>query len=287
MYWLHVISSALLRFVPVRIAYAIVELLAPIVGPFWGRHYRSALANMRRVLGPRPDPLEVRRHVRGVFRNYAKYMVELLRLPHTTPEEVERRFSVQGLEHVEQGLDRGRGVVLVLAHMGNWDMAGVLLTSRGYPVNVIHDTLTPKRWNDRVQGIRALIGLRLIPVEGGVRQMLRALRRNEILAILIDRPMGREGVPVQFFGADTRVPGGAATLALRAGAPVVCAAILRKGDGFEAQVSPLIEIQPCGDAQRDVQALTQRVMSWLEARIRSHPDQWYMFRNMWPEAAAT
>jgi KDO2-lipid IV(A) lauroyltransferase len=166
-------------------------------------------------------------------------------------------------------------------------MAGVLLASRGYPVNVIHDTLTPKRWNDRVQGIRELIGLRLIPVETGVREMLRALRRNEILAILIDRPMEHEGVPVHFFGADTRVPGGAATLALRAGAPVVCAAIMRKGDRFEAQVSPMIAIQPSGDAQRDVQALTQKIMSWLEAGIRSNPDQWYMFRNMWPEVAAT
>lgn len=286
MYWVHLICSALLRFVPVRIAYAVVDLFAPILSPFWGHQYRWAVANMRRILGPRPDPLEVRRHVRAVFRNYAKYMVELLRLPHTTPEEVERRFSVHGIEHIERGLEDGRGVVLVLAHMGNWDMAGVLLASRGFPVNVIHDTLRPKRWNDRVQAIRGAIGLRLIPVETGVRDMLRALRRNEILAILIDRPMEREGVPVQFFGADTRVPGGAATLALRAGAPVVCAAITRRGDRFEAQVSPPIDLRPSGDSQRDVRDLTQQIMSWLEARIRSNPDQWYMFRNMWPDGSS-
>ena len=287
MYWVHLISSALLRFVPVRIAYAIVELFAPLCSPFWGSQYRHALTNMQRVLGPRPDPLEVRRQVRNVFRNYAKYMVELLCLPHTAPDEVARKFRLNGLEHIEQGLEGGRGVVMVTAHIGNWDMAGVLLASRGYPVNVIHDTLRPKRWNDRVQGIRELIGLRLIPVETGVRQMLRALRQNEILAILIDRPMEEEGVAVQFFGAETRVPAGAATLALRAGAPVVCAAALRNGDGFEALVSPAIEIQPSGDPERDVQALTQGVMSWLETQIRSHPDQWYMFRNMWPSAAAS
>jgi KDO2-lipid IV(A) lauroyltransferase len=116
--------------------------------------------------------------------------------------------------------------------------------------------------------------------------MLRALRQNEILAILIDRPLSAEGVPVRFFGAETRVPGGAATLALRAGAPVVCAAALRTSEGFAAHVSPPITIEPSGDSRRDVQELTQHAMSWLEALIRSHPDQWYMFRNMWPEAAA-
>jgi KDO2-lipid IV(A) lauroyltransferase len=287
MYWIHLISSGLLRVVPVRVAYTVVDLLAPIVSRLWGRQYRHALANMQRVLGPRPDPLEVRRQVRNVFRNYARYMVDLLSLPRTAAEDVERRFRVHGLEHIQHGLDRGRGVVMVTAHVGNWDMAGVLLAARGYPVNVIHDTLHPKRWNDRVQGIRALIGLRLIPVESGARQMLRALRQNEILAILIDRPMEQQGVPVRFFGAETRVPGGAATLALRAGAPVVCAVAVRSADGFEAHVSPVIEIQPSGDSGQDVQALTQRVMSWLEALIREHPDQWYMFRNMWPEAAAS
>jgi KDO2-lipid IV(A) lauroyltransferase len=287
MYWVHLISSGLLRFIPVRAAYAVVDLFAPIVSRLWGSQYRYALANMHRVLGPRPDPLEVRRQVRNVFRNYARYMVDLLSLPRTAADEVERRFAVQGLENLEHCLDRGRGVVMVTAHIGNWDMAGVFLASRGYPVNVIHDTLHPKRWNDRVQGIRALIGLRLIPVESGVRQMLRALRQNEILAILIDRPMDDAGVPVHFFGAETRVPGGAATLALRAGAPVVCAVALRTRDGFEALVSPIIEIQPSGDPRQDVQDLTQRVMSWLEALIRQHPDQWYMFRNMWPGAATS
>jgi KDO2-lipid IV(A) lauroyltransferase len=83
------------------------------------------------------------------------------------------------------------------------------------------------------------------------------------------------------------VPGGAATLALRAGANVVVAAAIRRGDGFEAHVSPLIEVEPSGDADRDVQAITQGAMNWLEGLIRKHPDQWYMFRNMWPEAAAS
>jgi KDO2-lipid IV(A) lauroyltransferase len=286
-YWVHVISSWLLRFVPARLAYALVDCFAPLCSPLWGNQYRQALINMQRVLGPRPDPLEVRRQVRNVFRNYAKYMVDLLRLPRTRPADVERTFQVYGIEHIEEGLTKGSGLVLVTAHIGNWDMAGAFLAARGYPVNVIVETLQPRRWNELVQKIRALTGMRAIPLEGGVRQMLRALRQNEILAVLIDRPLAAEGVPVRFFGATTRVPGGAATLALRAGARVVAAATVRTRDGFEAHISPLIDFEPSGDAARDVQEITQGVMTWLEALIRRHPDQWFMFRNMWPEAATS
>ena len=92
---------------------------------------------------------------------------------------------------------------------------------------------------------------------------------------------------MQFFNAETRVPGGAATLAVRAGANVVAAAAVRNGNVFDAYISPLISFEPSGDAGRDVQAITQGVMSWLEGLIRRHPDQWFMFRDMWPEAAAT
>jgi lauroyl/myristoyl acyltransferase len=287
LYWIHVISSWLLRFVPARLAYAIVGWLAPLFSRFWGQQYRQALANMERVLGPRPDELEVRRQVRNVFRNYARYMVDLLRLPLTEPDDMEQKFRVYGFEHIEEALERGRGLVMVTAHIGNWDMAGALLAARGYPVNVIVETLQPRRWNDLVQKIRALTGMRAIPLEGGVRQMIGALRKNEILAVLIDRPLADEGVPVRFFDSTTRVPGGAATLALRAGSNVVAAAAVRAGDGFVAHISPLIEVEPTGNPDRDVQAITQGAMSWLEALIRRHPDQWYMFRDMWPEAAAS
>jgi phosphatidylinositol dimannoside acyltransferase len=286
-YWVHVISSWLARFVPARLAYAIVGLCAPVFSLFWASQYRQALVNMERVLGPRPDPLEVRRQVRNVFRNYAKYMLDLIRLPRVKTGDLQERFDVYGLEHIEEGLQRGRGLVMVTAHIGNWDMAGAFLASRGYPVNVIVETLEPRRWNDLVQKIRGLTGMRAIPLDSGVRQMLGALRHNEILAVLIDRPLAKEGVPVKFFDATTRVPGGAATLALRAGANVVAAAAVRTGDGFVAHISPLIECQATGDAERDVQAITQGAVSWLEALIRRHPDQWFMFRNMWPEAAAS
>ena len=227
-----------------------------------------------------------RRRVREVLRNYSRYLIDVLRLQYPCARRNRASFRAYGLEHIEEGLASGAGLVLVTAHAGNWDMAGAFLSGRGFPVNVVVETLEPKRWNDRVQAIREGIGMRAIPIETGTRQMLQALRRNEILAVLIDRPLAEKGVLVRFFDRQTRVPGGAATLALRSGARLVAAFTVRAGDGFVAQISPLIEVERSGDTERDVQALTQKAMTWLELQIRRYPDQWFMFRDMWPESAS-
>jgi lauroyl/myristoyl acyltransferase len=284
-YWAHVIGSWLLRFVPPWVGYTLVNVLAPVVGMCWRGHYRRAWQNMAQILGPAADPGEISRRVRNVFRNYGKYIIDLLWLPQARFQELDQNFHIVGLDHIDEAMRRGNGLVLVTAHMGNWDLAGAVLAGKGYPVNVIVETLEPRRWNDRVQEIRERIGMKAIPLENGAREMFAALRSNEILGVLIDRPLDRDGVPVRFFDAETRVPEGAARLALRTGAGVVAAGIVRNGRGFVAHVSPLIDVEPSGDRARDAQQVTQRAMEWLEDVIRRYPDQWFMFRNMWPRRA--
>ncbi|MBA2448291.1 MAG: lysophospholipid acyltransferase family protein [Chloroflexi bacterium] len=285
LYWTHLIGSALLRFVPHRVAYAVASLIGPVVGYCWPGHYRQARQNMAHILGPTADRREVARRVRNVFRNYGKYVVDVLWLPRARFGELDRKLEIVGLDHIDEAMRRGRGLVLVMGHIGNWDWGGAVLAGKGYPVNALVETLRPARWNDRVQAIRARLGVNVIPVEHGVRETFQALRDNQIVGVLIDRPLTSEGVPVRFFDALTRVPEGAARLALRTGAGVVAVGVVRHGRRLVAHVSPLIDVQPSGDRGRDVQELTQRAMDWLEGVIRRYPDQWFMFRNMWPRTA--
>ncbi len=284
-YWAHIVGSFLLKFVPPQVGYQLANLFGPLIGWCWPRHYRRARHNMAQILGPAADPREISRRVRDVFRNYGKYMIDLLWLPRAEPRELEGNFQIVGLQHIDEAMRRGNGLVLITAHMGNWDVAGAVLAAKGYPVNVIVETLEPRRWNERVQEIRERVGMNAIPLEHGARDMFNALRSNQILGVLIDRPLDRDGVAVRFFDAVTRVPEGAARLALRTGAGVVAAGIVRQGRSFVAHVSPLIEVDPSGDRVRDAQELTQRAMDWLEDVIRQHPDQWFMFRDMWPRQA--
>src|SRR5207237_6885340 len=130
--------------------------------------------------------------------------------------------------------------------MGNWDLGGALLSQRGYPMAVVVDTFHNSRLNALVQGTRAALGMRIIPREQAARRVIQALRRNEALAILMDRPAsGDAGVEVDFFGRCTVVPAGAATLALRTGARIVPAGMVRLPDNnFIGLVDRCIDFEP-------------------------------------------
>lgn len=285
--WAHILGSLLARVVPVQAAYRLVGWVTPLALLCAPGHVRRARENMRQVLGPDASERDVRRRTLAVFMNYGRYMVDLLRLPSLDARKVLDSIEVSGWEHVEEAFSRGGGVVFVTGHIGMWDLAAAgFVTKSGRPVSVLVETLRPPSWNTRVQQIRKRVGMRAIAVETGLRDMVAALRRKEGLAILADRPVGPEGVPITFFGRRAYVPGGAATLALRTGSPVVPVTVLRKGGGneYEVLVGEPISIQPSGDPSRDIQALTQRFMERLEAVIREKPEQWYMFRRMWRTA---
>ena len=281
-YWFHVTGTFLMGFVPLSVAYRLVVWVTPIGLQLFGRGYlRRATDNMRQVLGPQADPRDARRMTRLAFANYARYMVDLVRLPHLKSRELVDNIRVEGWEHVDAAYRLGKGVVFATGHIGSWDMAGAVFAAHGRPVSALVETLKPARWNERVQRTRLAAGVKAIPIENGLREMLTALRKQEALAVLVDRPLVSDGVSVTFFGRSTRVPGGAATLALRTGSPVVPAALVRdpRGNGYLAHIGPPI----VGENGDDASMVMQRIMSWLEGIIRRYPDQWFMFRQMWPQ----
>jgi len=177
----------------------------------------------------------------------------------------------------------GHGVIFVLMHFGNWDMGGPALAERGYKVNVIAQTFANDALNDAMVAARQVRGMNVIPAEHVAMGIVRALKRGEILGILIDRPMAG-GVEVPFFGAPVMMPAGPAWIALRTGARVLPAALVRARDMEDvthALVDLDVRVTPSADIERDVYTLTRRILESHEAFIRAHPDQWFMFRPMW------
>src|ERR671937_1975300 len=186
-YLFHIVGTFLMRFVPVSLAYRLATGATPVVLQVFARgHLRRATDNMRQVLGPHADPREARRLTRAAFANYARYMVDLVRLPHIHPRELYDSIRVEGWEHVESAFHFGKGVVFATGHIGSWDLAGAAFAARGKPVSALVETLTPARWNERVQRTRTLAGIKAIPIESGVREMVSALRKREGLAVLVD-----------------------------------------------------------------------------------------------------
>ncbi|HEU0168179.1 MAG TPA: lysophospholipid acyltransferase family protein [Chloroflexota bacterium] len=236
--------------------------------------------NVQVILRAGASDEEIERVARVQWRNYLRYLRDFVALGHAGTAEMEQAYAdAQGLEHVQAALAAGKGMVLASAHFGNWDYAGGALGGH-YPVNVIADVFSSKRFDRLVNRYRTALRLKVIPIDKALMRTLTALRRNEIVAFLIDKPLpGDAGVEVEFFGRVTRIPAGAAFFAAKSGAPIVPGFMWRGPDRrFEARVFPPIWVR----STAEVQAAMQQMVRRLEQMIAAHPEQWYMFRSMWP-----
>ena len=284
-YWLIRLCGFLAQVLPLKVSYGITTAVAYVVYYSWPALRKSVEQNMRQVLGPEASEKAVKRTTKGAFRNYFKYLVDFLRFPHLTADELERVIQSSGWENLDRALESGRGVIFIGFHFGSWDLAGAILAVRGYPLNVVAESFQPEKLNALIQRARTEKGMKIIPLENAARRVLRSLRQNEILGLLIDRPEPDGGVPVEFFGKIASVPAGAATLALKTGAKLVLGYMVRCPDNtFVGRITPHLDFEVTGDFSRDIQKATQEIMRVVEDCIRSHPDQWYMFRDMWQQS---
>ena len=237
---------------------------------------------MRQVLGPAADPGQARRLARASIRNYCKTLADFLRLPRLSGEEIDRLVDFDRWDLFDRALAPGKGAIFATLHIGSWDMGGAAMGRKGYSFSVLTDALKDTSLNRRVVKARQEKGYTIVPTTRVPKAALAAFRKNHIVGLLVDRPVA-EGVTVQFFGAPATLPAGAATLALRTGAPILAGCLLRNRDGtFTGLVDEPIFPGTTGRGPEDVRRLTQQIIDSLEAKIRLDPGQWYMFRPMWP-----
>jgi len=215
----------------------------------------------------------------------AKNHYDLFRMPTLSRAEIERLVRVEGWEHVEKALSKGKGLILVSAHFGNTDIVSQVLTLRGVPVVVPAEHLKPEALYRYMCSLRASKGIRLIPVDGPLLELFRALRRNEVVGLAADRDVTESGIVVDFFGAPARLPDGYAQLSLRTGAPIIVGFSQRLPDNtFVAHLEPPLELEVTGDRAHDVRVGVERVVVIMEHYIGKHPEQWVMSVPIWRRA---
>lgn len=284
-YWAIVALSFVAHVLPLKVSYGITVALSYVIYVCWPELRKSVMMNLRQVLGESADEAVLRKLARSTFRNYFKYLVDFLRFPHLSNEDLEHVIHATGWEHLDRALEAGKGVIFIGFHFGNWDLAGAMLAVRGYPLNVVAESFEPAKLNDLIQRYRIEKGMKIIPLELAAKKVLRALRQNEILGLLIDRPEPDGGVTVEFFNRTASVPAGAATLAVKTGAKLVLGYLVRRPDNtFSGLISPHLDVELSGDFREDVQRVTQKIMKSVEECISQYPDQWYMFRRMWVDS---
>jgi KDO2-lipid IV(A) lauroyltransferase len=244
---------------------------------FWlsAAQRRAALENYAAVLGvDRSDP-RAARVARRAFQNYGRMLMDFFVLGGLTRDDVIKRMSNDGLEHLDAALAHGHGVIMAAPHMGSWDMSGAYAAALGYPISTVADPF-PGSLNDAVVATRHSFGLKIITVgRSAVRAITEALQANEIVALLCDLEHG-PGVPVRFFGRRAIVPGGPAALAMKTGAALLPASQYAANGGYHVHIEPALAWSP----SETKESLMQRVVDRFEDFIKERPDQWYAFRPM-------
>ena len=292
---------AAVRGMPERLAR---RQFAAIADAVWMRHGKGVQrleANLRRVLGPAASDRDLRRVTHLGVRSYLRYWCEVFQLPRMSLEALTARTQAVDEARLHEAVASGRGTILVLPHMGNWDAAGAWLAGRGMPFTTVAERLEPASLFERFVAFRESLGMEVIPLTGGERSpfelLAERLRAGGILCLLGDRDLTATGIEVEFFGSAARMPAGPAALARDTGAALIPVTLSFPDDrSWRVRFHPEIPLRTNGDRADDVRAMTQSVADAFAEAISEHPQDWHMLQRVWvadldrsrlPEKAAT
>jgi KDO2-lipid IV(A) lauroyltransferase len=242
---------------------------------------------MARSLGGRPTDDEIRRLTRLNYEHYGQLAVEILRLKRVAEGDLSA-IEVEGREHLDAALAKGRGVLVLTAHLGNYDQLAVAVQALGYQVGIISkkpkSAAVERFWMDE----RRSAGLKIFTRDDSPIGMIRVLKANEILGVILDQHAHVASVTVDFFGRPAQTMKSLAVLAGRSGAPVVPMFSERLPDGRHViRALPEVELAAEGTSDEAVLANTQRFTIIIEGAVRARPEQWTWIHRRWKSADRT
>ena len=243
-----------------------------------------AIGNLELAFGGERSKNEIKGIAFHTFENLGMNLVEFLRLPGLNKERLMKKVEIEGRSHVEAALKRGKGIIFLLGHIGNWELLGCMSRILGDDLMALARPLKKNRWLDRFIGdIRRSSGLHVLSSKRAARQVVSALRRNQMVGILIDqREKRREGIGVEFFGENAPTTPASAFFALKTGAAVIPAYAIRlEGGRHRIVAEPPVELIETGDKAENIRINTQRHTEVLESIIRRVPDQWFWIHRRW------
>jgi len=273
--------ARLLNLLPLTWALAIARWGGHIVSMSHKRRH-VAYANLKAALGRRFEAHELQQIAARTYENIAQLGIEMFRFPSFDQSYVDKFLTIEGYEKMEQALLENRGIIFLAAHFGNWELSSVVSAIVGHPMKILVREQRHSRLNDFLTAMRETHGNEMIGKGMAVREIVKALRDNQIVGILSDQSGGPDGIFVELFGRRTTTPPGVVSIAKRTECIVLPSFIIRGKNGHHRiEINDPLIIPNTGDDERDIKMGLTNYLKTLEHYISMYPDQWLWGHKRW------
>ena len=274
--FLMVIATALLKFIPEKTA----DMIAKILSLLWyilDKKRRNIVKENIEIITGKKDW----RLIKNTFLNFGYVYKDILNIPNITANNWGTYIRGEGIDNLGKGLKRGKGLILVGAHLGAWEIAGPYLASRGYPLFVVAESKGPgMRFFNFYRKYREKFGPEVIRLEEKniAINILSLLKKNKVIPLIADRDISGTGRVFRFFGKNVKLPIGPAYISKKSGAPICIGFMVRKERGYYGYIFP-----PIYPENESIEGLMQKIINVFEREITKYPDQWFVFERVWNE----
>ena len=261
--------------------------LAEKIGAVWfylNRKARAKVLDNLEVILEQNKGKELKLAAREVFINFAKYLIEFFRLSKLSKQYIKEKINFKNFEVIESF--RNKGVILLSAHLGNWELGAAIIAKLGIKLNIIAITHKHKKIDLLFRKQREKHGMKIVSPGASIRGILKNLRAGEALALLGDRDFTYHGIEMDFFGKRTLIPKGPAFFSLKTGCPIVCLFPIREKDNsfsyfIEDPIYPPATPMSIGVTDENIKKMNRKILKTIEKYIRRYYTQWLMIHRLW------
>jgi len=280
-----VCSSLLIKYMPSGIIKALQKIISGTASLLLRSRNNVALNNLNYVYAKEKNKKEIRHILKSFMRNIIEYYCELIKQDNKAYKDIKELVHLEGRENLDKALGKGRGVIAVSAHLGNFPIVCARLTSEGYAYSAIIGNARDERVKKYFSSIWENQGMEVIPslpVFTALKGTMEALSKNRIVAIYADQNRARGGIFVDFFGRKAATVTSPATIAIKMKVPVIPMFIVRiAGNKHKIVIEPELEIKFTGNEQEDISMITEKINRIIERYIKLYPEEWWWFHDRW------
>ncbi len=282
LYYLGRAAAFIFTMIPIKIALVIASALGTLAFHALPRYRNLTIDNLKSAFGAEKSGHELEDIAKRVFRNLGKDAVELVNLPKFNKARMDKSVRFRNRERLDKAYEKGKGVIVLTAHLGSWELMAAALRENNYPGVTIGRRIYFKKYDDFLNKLRKSRDVEVIYRDESPRKMLKTLKQNWIVGIVADQDVDSvDGVFVNFFGRSAYTPTGPVVLARASGAVIVPVFIVREGNGHTIAVEEPIELTNTGNRESDLIYNTQKWSDVVESYVRKYPDQWVWMHRRW------